>query len=333
VAEHRGQTAILAPALTDAAASDNTRRTDDGPSRRKGVPTMPTLCFTGMDRAEETKLKILFSDANEWLGGHWVLVPEAQAQVIIVDLDSIYGHMTWLKVHNSGKHVIAITARTESDAEHVLVRPVTVESLVTALTEGASKKAATAPPALSAAQAMSSARESGANVAEHAQARPTPSTAAAGSAPPTSLPPTMREAMFAKAAPPNQAQVSPAGSSSASLGTRQTSAQPTRPAQEQPPASSVSPATRTEPTHERAPAATTPSPSTQPRQQPRAPTHTRPRDPSLWDYLIPGGLKTPSRLDVAGLPPLAINPQSDSYFGTQVLKPYIPYCQLASTNS
>lgn len=122
---------------------------------------MSTLCFTGMDRAEEAKLKVLLTEANEWLGGTWSLVPEAQAQVLVVDMDSMYGHMTWLKVHNSGKYVIALTNRAESEADHVLLRPVTVDALVEALSEagaGARKSA----PSMTAAQAMASAREAGA---------------------------------------------------------------------------------------------------------------------------------------------------------------------------
>ena len=126
---------------------------------------MPTLCFTGMDRAEEAKLKLLLSDANEWLGGAWDLVPEAQAEVLVVDLESIYGHMTWLKVHNRGKHVIALTTRAESEAEHILSRPVTVESLVAVLS-GVTGIAVPVAPLMSAAQAMTSARDAGAHPPE-----------------------------------------------------------------------------------------------------------------------------------------------------------------------
>ena len=126
---------------------------------------MSTLCFTGMDRAEEAKLKLMFSDVNEWLGGTWHLVPEAQAQVLVVDLESIYGHMTWLKVHNSGKYVIAITGRAESEAEHVLQRPVTVESLVAALS------AVNGKPAQTDATAVSRIRDAAVQ-AQDAQERP-----------------------------------------------------------------------------------------------------------------------------------------------------------------
>ena len=43
---------------------------------------MPTVCFTGMDRAEEAKLKAVFAEANARLGGEWNLVAEAQARVL-----------------------------------------------------------------------------------------------------------------------------------------------------------------------------------------------------------------------------------------------------------
>lgn len=98
---------------------------------------MPTVCFTGMDRAEEAKLKAVFAEANARLGGEWNLVAEAQARVLVVDMESIYGHMTWLKAHTS-KHVIAISTHPESEAEHVLVRPVTADSLAAALHQAAS---------------------------------------------------------------------------------------------------------------------------------------------------------------------------------------------------
>ncbi len=125
---------------------------------------MSTICFTGMDRAEETKLKLLLSEANEWLGGAWHLVPEAQAHVLVVDLESIYGHMTWLKVHNSGKYLIALTSRAESEADHMLLRPVTVDALVEALSQVTAASKATATPSMTAAQAMASAREAGAHI-------------------------------------------------------------------------------------------------------------------------------------------------------------------------
>ncbi|MEO5595893.1 MAG: hypothetical protein ABIQ97_01925 [Lysobacteraceae bacterium] len=118
-----------------------------------------TLCFSGMDRAEEAKLKLLFADANEWLGGNWTLAPENTAEVLVIDVESMYGHMTWLKVHNSGRYIIAITSREESEAEHILLRPVTVESMVSALSQAVGAAAPTAPSAVSAGDALASAQQ------------------------------------------------------------------------------------------------------------------------------------------------------------------------------
>ena len=218
---------------------------------------MRTLCFTGMDRAEEARLKVLFSDANEWLGGEWMLMPEAQAEVLVVDLDSTYGHMTWLKVHKTNKYVIAISSRPTDEAEHVLLRPVTVETLVAALSQASGDSAPIA-----------------ARVSRTHVAFPPPP------APPVAEPP---------AAP-----------------------KPAAPVPAAPPPTAAKPA---------APPAPPPPPATPP---------PKPREPVLWDYLRPGGLGGPSRLEIEGAPALVIDPRTDTYIGATALKPYIPYCELGT---
>jgi hypothetical protein len=120
-----------------------------------------TLCFSGMDRAEEARLKLLFADANEWLGGEWTLAPENDAEVLVIDLESMYGHMTWLKVHNSNRYVIALTSRAESEAEHLLLRPVSVESMVSALS-AAIGQSVPRKPEVSSSEAMTSSQQAGA---------------------------------------------------------------------------------------------------------------------------------------------------------------------------
>ena len=64
--------------------------------------------------------------------------------------------------------------------------------------------------------------------------------------------------------------------------------------------------------------------------RPAAPA--RPRNPGFADYLQIGALSVPSCMELAGSPPIVINPQSDTYFGAQTLKPYIRYCQLGSVH-
>src|SRR3546814_7075983 len=76
-----------------------------------------TLGLTGMDPATETALKAAFTDANARIGSPWQLVPEAEAGHVMVDMDSMYGPMSWLRLHAAGKQVIGLTTaqRTQTD--------------------------------------------------------------------------------------------------------------------------------------------------------------------------------------------------------------------------
>ena len=276
---------------------------------------MSTLCFTGMDRAEEAKLKLMFSDVNEWLGGTWNLVPEAQAQVLVVDLESMYGHMTWLKVHNSGKYVIAITTRSESDAEHVLLRPVTVESLVAALS-AVNRKPAQADTTLAPARAAAPQRP-------HMDAQEPPS---AVQETPPSPPPHMDVQVPRAQERPSPVEPTPT--------TVQALATPMH-MDVQVPRAGVPGVLPSAPlvhpsTSQDAQERPSPVEPAQPVPTPRTTAPMRAREPVLWDYLLPGGLPGPSRLELDGAPPLIIDTRTDTYIGGQSLKPYIPYCELGT---
>jgi len=65
-----------------------------------------TLGLTGMDPATETALKSAFAEANARLDKRWRLVPEAEADHIVVDMDSMYGPMSWLRLHAAGKRLL-----------------------------------------------------------------------------------------------------------------------------------------------------------------------------------------------------------------------------------
>ena len=70
-----------------------------------------TLGTTGMDSATEAELRAAFQQANATAGGRWQLVSEAEADYVVVDMDSMYGPMSWLRLHAAGKHVVGLTAR------------------------------------------------------------------------------------------------------------------------------------------------------------------------------------------------------------------------------
>lgn len=90
-----------------------------------------TLGLTGMDPATESALQTAFKVANAQLGGHWSLVPEQQADFVVVDMDSMYGPMSWLRLHASGKSVIALTAAQRTQADHLLAHPFSADSMAT----------------------------------------------------------------------------------------------------------------------------------------------------------------------------------------------------------
>lgn len=214
------------------------------------------ICFTGMDRAEEEALASLFNRLNAKLGNPFTLATEAEADILVVDVDSIYGHMTWLRMHNrSDLTVVALSHRESNESDHTLLRPVDearMGPLLQILAGAAVPEASPAPdvvPAKPKADAPSPAR------------------------PPTPEPP---------------APVAPA------------------PAEAEPP---------------RAVEATVQL--AQPEPAPVIPQ----RDPELGDYLTPGALPGPVRLDIDGAPPLVIDPGAQAYLGPAQLKGFIPYCK------
>ncbi|MDN5782354.1 MAG: hypothetical protein L0H23_10115 [Luteimonas sp.] len=82
-----------------------------------------TLGLTGMDPATETALKAAFIHANTRIGNLWQLVPETEAEHVMVDMDSMYGPMSWLRLHAAGKRVIGLTTAPRTQTDFRLGRP------------------------------------------------------------------------------------------------------------------------------------------------------------------------------------------------------------------
>lgn len=95
--------------------------------------------LTGMDPATEADLKSAFAEANAASGGRWNLVPEGEADYVVVDMDSMYGPMSWLKLHAAGKTVVGLTSSQRTQTDFVLQRPVTGASLAKVLDAMAAK--------------------------------------------------------------------------------------------------------------------------------------------------------------------------------------------------
>ncbi|WP_236550979.1 hypothetical protein [Luteimonas sp. 9C] len=76
-----------------------------------------------MDTATETALRAAFAGANTQLGAPFLLVAEPDAQHVIVDMDSMYGPMSWLRLHAAGKQIVGLTSAPRVQTHFRLGRP------------------------------------------------------------------------------------------------------------------------------------------------------------------------------------------------------------------
>jgi hypothetical protein len=111
---------------------------------------MPRLSFSGFSRADEANARALFEGLA--LKG-WSASDEASADVVLIDLDSIYGQMAWLRGLQGDTVAIGVTQALRSDTPYRLPSPFTAAELADTLADVALGLAAAkanvpdAPPA------------------------------------------------------------------------------------------------------------------------------------------------------------------------------------------
>jgi hypothetical protein len=106
-----------------------------------------TLCFTGFSRDDLAKAQQLFVQANLEAGTRFELAPEGDANVLVIDMDSMYGHMTWLKASGSGKTTVGVTSGDRCETDYMVKSPLSAEGLRGVLVQLASGMPAAAPAA------------------------------------------------------------------------------------------------------------------------------------------------------------------------------------------
>jgi hypothetical protein len=115
-----------------------------------------TLGITGMDGKQEADARAAFAAANAASGERWALVDGDRADVVLVDMDSLYGPMSWLRLHAAGRKVIGLTGMERSQTDYRLPRPLEATALAALLASIADEAGATAPePAPSPAPSVS----------------------------------------------------------------------------------------------------------------------------------------------------------------------------------
>lgn len=139
-----------------------------------------TLALCGLDRGEEQAIRDFFAGAVKRCGIPWALVSEADANALLIDVDSMYGQMTWLRAQGGPRPIVALTSAARADADFLLARPATEANLAQVLGMLSERVAAsTAPEPAAAAAPTPTAKPSAAARAEPARAAPVPAPAPA----------------------------------------------------------------------------------------------------------------------------------------------------------
>ena len=265
-----------------------------------------TLGFTSMDQATETALGAAFSEAVARFPGRFTLTDSDAADYVIIDMDSLYGPMGWLRLHAAGKQVIGLTAAARTQADFRLGRPFDTDAMVQLLQELSASAGELAEPVVDVATENEPAPE-----APPADSRPAPVQASAPAA--LAVPAaTGIQAPAAVAIEPNRPAdpiplaVRLAVPASVDEDTEVAVAPPT-PAAEPAPAIVETPVA--------------PEPEPEPEPEPPPP----PRDPVFADWMVPGSLRGRVRFRRGDGPELWIDADARQYHGPQQLKPLAAY--------
>lgn len=94
-----------------------------------------TLGTTGMDSSTQADVTTAFKAANAELGSHWTLIADENADYVVIDMDSLYGPMSWLRLHAAGRKVIGLTSVERSQTDYRLMRPINASDFAVLLSE------------------------------------------------------------------------------------------------------------------------------------------------------------------------------------------------------
>lgn len=94
-----------------------------------------TLGTTGMDAKTEAEVHAAFKAANAETGNLWSLVEGDAADYVVVDMDSLYGPMSWLRLHAAGRKVVGLTSMDRNQTDYRLPRPISASDFSVLLSE------------------------------------------------------------------------------------------------------------------------------------------------------------------------------------------------------
>jgi hypothetical protein len=113
------------------------------------------LALQGASDEDSARLRELLPQATTNLDAAWMIGAGDDADLLVIDIDSVYGHMDWLRAQSSGRLVAVLTEHAQfEDADLVLHKPLELANLVEVLQRAAERvparpapmPAAAAPP-------------------------------------------------------------------------------------------------------------------------------------------------------------------------------------------
>ena len=94
------------------------------------MATAKRVAAVSVSPADLDQVKQQLERVKAQLPRTWHWANESEADVLLIDVDSVYGHMDWLRAHAAGRRIIALSSRRGPDHDVVLVRPISPESVL-----------------------------------------------------------------------------------------------------------------------------------------------------------------------------------------------------------
>ncbi|MDR3387081.1 MAG: hypothetical protein P4L92_08530 [Rudaea sp.] len=89
------------------------------------------ISLQGASDDDVALLRELLGQTATQLHSAWRFHTGADTDLLVIDIDTVYGHMDWLRAHSSGKPVAVLTEHTQfGDADLILHKPLTAANLV-----------------------------------------------------------------------------------------------------------------------------------------------------------------------------------------------------------
>ena len=82
---------------------------------------------------ELQQIRQAFETIRGQLPGMWLWTSDAEAEVLLIDVDSVHGHIDWLRMQRSDRTLISLTQRPARHDDLVLMKPVTPPGLLATL--------------------------------------------------------------------------------------------------------------------------------------------------------------------------------------------------------